>query len=50
MIPFVKAIVPVVDIKNGTITVTPPLGLFEEIEDDGAETSGPARVSQASDN
>ncbi len=40
MIPFVKEIVPVVDVKNGTITVTPPLGLFEEIEDDGAETRG----------
>lgn len=43
MIPFVKEIVPVVDIKNGTVTVTPPHGLFEEVEDDGAETSGPAR-------
>lgn len=31
LVPFVKAIVPVVDIKNHTITVTPPLGLFEEI-------------------
>lgn len=31
LVPFVKAIVPVVDIKNRTITVTPPLGLFEEI-------------------
>lgn len=50
MIPFVKEIVPVVDIKNGTITVTPPFGLFEEIEDDGAETSGPARNSEASEN
>ncbi|MFM6977134.1 MAG: ribosome maturation factor RimM, partial [Micrococcales bacterium] len=31
LVPFVKAIVPVVDIKNGTVTVTPPQGLFEEI-------------------
>lgn len=34
LVPFVKAIVPVVDIKNGTITVTPPLGLFETIQED----------------
>ena len=31
MVPFVKAIVPAVDIKAGTLTVTPPIGLFEEI-------------------
>jgi 16S rRNA processing protein RimM len=31
--PFVKAIVPVVDMKNRTLTVTPPLGLFEEVEE-----------------
>lgn len=31
LVPFVKAIVPVVDIKNGSVTVTPPAGLFEEI-------------------
>ena len=31
LVPFVKAIVPVVDIKNCTVIVTPPLGLFEEI-------------------
>lgn len=31
LVPFVKAIVPVVDIKNRTITVTPPLGLFEDV-------------------
>lgn len=33
LVPFVKAIVPVVDIKNQTITVTPPAGLFEELAD-----------------
>ena len=31
MLPFVKAIVPSVDIKAGTLTVTPPTGLFEEV-------------------
>ena len=31
MVPFVKAIVPAVDISAKTITVTPPNGLFEEI-------------------
>lgn len=33
MVPFVKAIVPEVDIKAGRVTITPPLGLFEELED-----------------
>lgn len=33
LVPFVKAIVPVVDINARTVTVTPPLGLFEELED-----------------
>jgi 16S rRNA processing protein RimM len=31
LVPFVKAIVPVVDVKAGTLTVTPPAGLFEEL-------------------
>lgn len=30
LVPFVKAIVPAVDIAAGTVTVTPPLGLFED--------------------
>lgn len=34
LVPFVKAIVPVVDMKNKSVTVTPPAGLFEEITDD----------------
>lgn len=33
MVPFVKAFVSTVDIEANTITVTPPAGLFEEIED-----------------
>ncbi len=35
LVPFIKAFVPAVDIAAKTVTVTPPLGLFEEIPDDG---------------
>ena len=34
LVPFVKAIVASVDVEAGTMTVTPPLGLFEEIADE----------------
>ena len=34
LVPFVKAIVTAVDIEAGTLTVTPPQGLFEELPDD----------------
>jgi 16S rRNA processing protein RimM len=34
LVPFVKAIVSTVDIAAGTLTVTPPAGLFEELPDD----------------
>jgi 16S rRNA processing protein RimM len=34
LVPFVKAIVTAVDVAAGTITVNPPLGLFEELPDD----------------
>ena len=37
MVPFVKAIVPAVDVAAGTITVTPPAGLFEQLPDDDHE-------------
>jgi len=37
MIPFVKAIVPSVDVAAGTVTITPPLGLLEEIPEDPDE-------------
>lgn len=33
LVPFVKAIVPEVNVDAGTVTVTPPNGLFEEIEE-----------------
>jgi len=39
LVPFVKAIVPTVDIAAGTLTVTPPDGLFEELSDDDEETA-----------
>ncbi len=34
LVPFVRAIVPTVDIAGGRVIVTPPMGLFEEIPDD----------------
>jgi 16S rRNA processing protein RimM len=34
LVPFVKAIVPSVAIAAGTLTVTPPVGLFEELPDE----------------
>lgn len=44
LVPFVKAIVPTVDVSAGRVVVTPPPGLFEELPDtsDGtdAESSG----------
>jgi 16S rRNA processing protein RimM len=41
LVPFVKAIVPSVDVKAGTLTVTPPDGLFEELPDDEPASSEP---------
>ncbi|GAA4156895.1 ribosome maturation factor RimM [Gryllotalpicola daejeonensis] len=37
LVPFVAAIVPAVDIEAGTLTVTPPAGLFEELPDEDEE-------------
>ena len=34
LVPFVSAFVPAVDIDAGTLTLTPPAGLFEELPDD----------------
>ena len=39
MIPFVKAIVPSVDVKNGIVTITPPPGLLEELPEDPADAA-----------
>ncbi|MCU1443923.1 MAG: Ribosome maturation factor RimM [Cryobacterium sp.] len=47
MVPFVKAIVPSVDVKAGIVTVTPPVGLFEELPADEDET-GVAGAADAS--
>ena len=37
LVPFVSAFVPTVDIAAGTIVLTPPPGLFEELPDDDPE-------------
>lgn len=37
LIPFVKAIVPVVDIAGGRVVVTPPAGLFEDLVEEFTE-------------
>lgn len=36
MVPFVEAIVPLVDVAGGRVIVTPPAGLFEELPDASA--------------
>ena len=36
LVPFVKALVPSVDLAAGIVTVTPPAGLFEELPDPDA--------------
>ena len=46
MLPFVKAIVPSLDIVAGTMTVTPPIGLFEEVLPELA-TPEPAQPAEA---
>ncbi|MEV7609158.1 ribosome maturation factor RimM [Microbacterium sp. NPDC089320] len=47
MVPFVKAIVPTVDVDAGRVIVTPPAGLFEELPD--AVDAADAGESQDSD-
>jgi 16S rRNA processing protein RimM len=42
LVPFVSAMVPTVDITAGTVTLTPPPGLFEELPDDDATPAGAA--------
>lgn len=44
LVPFVKAIVPTVDVSAGRVIVTPPAGLFEELTDasDVADADEPA--------
>jgi 16S rRNA processing protein RimM len=49
LVPFVKAIVTSVDVTAGTMTVTPPNGLFEELPDDepAPETAPSAEAAPA---
>ena len=47
LVPFVKAIVPEVDIMTGRILVTPPPGLFEELAgDDDADADAAASADE----
>ena len=41
LVPFLKIFVPAVDIAAGTVTLTPPAGLFEELPDDDPELPAP---------
>lgn len=41
LVPFVGAIVPVVDIAGGTVTLTPPPGLLEELPESDEEPGAP---------
>ncbi|MGK9147371.1 ribosome maturation factor RimM [Plantibacter flavus] len=53
MVPFVKAIVPTVDVAAGIVTVTPPTGLFEELpesdEDQAPAIAVPESAAAAED-
>ena len=52
LVPFVKAIVPEVDIAGGRLVVTPPPGLFEDLpsDDDGpADSDGSEDEDRAGD-
>jgi len=42
LVPLVSAIVPTVDLAGGTVTVTPPAGLFEDLPEapDAANSDG----------
>ncbi|MCR8670461.1 ribosome maturation factor RimM [Agrococcus sp. HG114] len=48
MVPFVKAIVPEVDLRAGRIVITPPPGLLEELEGDDVPEVAGASASDAS--
>ena len=51
LVPFVKAIVPEVDVAGGRVIVTPPAGLFEELpaEDGDEEPDDVRRRRRAAD-
>ncbi len=42
LVPFVAAMVPAVDVTAGTVTLTPPPGLFEELDDEPAPSADAA--------
>ncbi len=42
LVPFVAAMVPSVDIAAGTVTLTPPPGLLEELDDEAPAGAAPA--------
>ncbi|MET0975300.1 MAG: ribosome maturation factor RimM [Leifsonia sp.] len=47
MVPFVKALVPSVDLTTGVVTITPPNGLFEELPDEPDSDEAGVTVSDA---
>ncbi|MCR2801078.1 ribosome maturation factor RimM [Microbacterium sp. zg-Y818] len=47
LVPFVKAIVPEVDVAAGRLIVTPPAGLFEELPTEPARDSDEADAADA---
>ncbi|WP_127819709.1 ribosome maturation factor RimM [Microbacterium sp. CPCC 204701] len=47
LVPFVKAIVPEVDVPGGRVVVTPPPGLFEELPAD--DDAAPAATDEGDD-
>ncbi|RAZ34801.1 ribosome maturation factor RimM [Microbacterium sp. SMR1] len=47
LVPFVKAIVPEVDVAGGRVIVTPPAGLFEDLPAD--ESDDPAAAASVED-
>jgi 16S rRNA processing protein RimM len=47
LVPFVAAIVPAVDLEAGTVTVTPPAGLFEELPDEDGESEAAPETPEA---
>ncbi|WP_402842163.1 ribosome maturation factor RimM [Microbacterium sp. GXS0129] len=49
MVPFVSAIVPEVDIRGGRVTITPPPGLFEELEAADEADSAPTQEVDGED-
>ncbi len=46
LVPFVRAIVPEVDVSHGRVVVTPPAGLFEELPDDDPGEPEPSLASE----